>query len=137
SLLLINLLTFSSLHAQTSVSGYVFEDTNANNKKDRREKGDPNVSVSNGREVVLTDKKGRYTLPVGDDNIIFVIKPSNVKVPLDENNLPASYYIHKPNGSPELKYSGVSPTGKLPKSVDFALTAHPEKEKFSILVFGD
>ena len=68
-------LSFSLL-AQNNVVGYVYEDSNQNGKKERREKGIPEVGVSNGKEVVLTDSKGKYSLPVGSDNIIFVIKPT-------------------------------------------------------------
>jgi hypothetical protein len=30
--------------------------------------------VSNGREVAKTDADGRYTLPIEDESVIFVIK---------------------------------------------------------------
>src|SRR5690606_20871384 len=95
------------------------------------------VSVSNGREVVQTNAKGQYTLPAGNDDIIFVIKPAGYQVPLNEYNLPGFYYIQKPQGSPDLNYPGTAPTGRLPKSVEFALTPPSENEKFSILVFGE
>jgi len=46
--------------------------------------------------------------------------------------------IHKPNGSPaNLKYHGVEPTGKLPKSVDFGLLSGNSDKKFAALIFGD
>jgi hypothetical protein len=126
------------LFAQTMVTGYVYEDTNLNGRKDRREKGLPQVAVSNGREVVTTDEKGQYTLPVGPDNIIFVIKPANYSVPLDAFNNSAAFYIHKPGGSPAgYKYKGVGPTGPLPSSVDFALIPSAENETFRALVLGD
>ncbi len=108
--------------AQQKALGYVFEDSNKNGKKDRNEKGIANVAVSNGYDVVLTDNNGKYELIVEDDNIIFVIKPSGYKPLVDDNNLPKFYYIHKPLGSPQLKYAGTPPTGKLPKSIDFPLT---------------
>lgn len=127
----------TGIFAQSTVKGYVYEDSNNNGKKDRREKGIADVAVSNGREVVLTDAKGAYQLPVGDDDIIFVIKPAGYAFPLNENNLPGFYYIHKPNGSPELFYQGVKPTGKLPESVYFALNAADETDEFTALVFGD
>lgn len=123
--------------AQNNATGIVYEDLNRNNKRDRSEKGVQNVSVSNGVEVVLTNAKGEYTLPVSNDNIIFVIKPSTHTVPVNELNQPQFYYIHKPNGSPELKYAGTPPTGPLPKSLDFPLIPISEKEQFTMLVFGD
>ncbi|MCC9168426.1 calcineurin-like phosphoesterase C-terminal domain-containing protein [Pontibacter harenae] len=126
-----------AVQAQTSVKGYVFEDANGNGKKERRENGVAQVAVTNGREVVLTDKKGRYELPIGSDNIISVMMPSGYKVALNKENLPQFYYNHKPSGSPDLKFKGVAPTGKLPKSVDFALMPTEDKEEFTALIFGD
>jgi len=123
--------------AQTKVEGFVFEDQNQNGKKERSEKGIANVSVTNGLEVVLTDEKGKYVLPISEDAIIAVIKPANYKLGVDENNLPQFFYNHKPKGSPKLKFKGVDPTGKLPKSVDFGLLAQEEKEEFTALIFGD
>jgi len=132
------MLVYSSLlFAQTTVSGYVYHDANGNGKRDRREPGVAGVSVSNGIQVVATNDKGHYELPVGQDNIIFVVKPSGYAVPTDENNLPKFYYIHKPDGSPKLKYGGVAPTGPLPRSVDFALVQQTEASDFKALVFGD
>lgn len=123
--------------AQKVATGYVFNDDNGNSKKDSREKGIPNIAVSNGLAVVTTDKKGKYELPVGDDDIIFVIKPSGYKVPVNAYNQPQFYYIHKPNGSPAFKYKGVPATGPLPASIDFALVPHNEPDDFKALVFGD
>ena len=125
------------IQAQQQATGYVYHDANNNGKKERREKGIPGVAVSNGLDVVLTDNQGKYTLSVTDDTPLFVIKPSGYSVPLDENNLPQYYYLHKPKGSPEFKYPGVAPTGELPKSVDFALYPKEEKDSFTALVFGD
>lgn len=136
--ILVTLLIYSHAVGQTVAKGYVYEDSNGNNKKERREKGIAGVSVSNGVEVVQTDSKGYYELPVGNDNILFVIKPSGYKVPLNEANQPLYYYIHKPLGSPaDFKYKGTEPTGKLPKSVDFALVAYDEPTSFTSLIFGD
>ncbi len=63
--------------AQQTVTGYVFEDSNKNSIKDRREKGIANVAVSNGVDVILTDQNGKYLLPVSDDATVFVNKPEN------------------------------------------------------------
>ncbi|MDR2389108.1 MAG: calcineurin-like phosphoesterase C-terminal domain-containing protein [Tannerellaceae bacterium] len=122
---------------QTLVTGYVYEDLNRNGKKDRNEKGIAQVAVSNGTDVILTDEKGKYQCPVADDHIIFVIKPAGYQATLDEYNLPETYYIHKPKGSPALHYEGVKPTGDLPGSVDFALHRYEEPESFAAFVFGD
>ncbi len=136
--LFFSVLLCLSAKPQSKVSGYVYDDINNNGKKDRKEQGIAGVAVSNGREVTVTDSKGFYSLPLGNDNIIFVIKPEGYQVPHDANNLPRFYYIHKPESHPEMfRYKTTSPTGKLPKSVDFALLAAPESDTFTALVFGD
>src|SRR5689334_16455766 len=85
--------------AQTKAIGYVFHDADSDGKKGNKEKGIARVAVSNGRQVVLTDDKGKYELPITDNTIIFVVKPAGYRVPLNSNNLPRCYYIHKPKGS--------------------------------------
>lgn len=131
-MLLLALLAVWELNAQSITSGYVFVDQNNNGKKEKKEAGIAGVPVSNGREVVVTDNTGHYNLPVGNDNILFVIKPFGYKT------APVFYHIHKPGGSPStLQYKGVVPTGSLPVSVDFPLEAYPEPDKFTSVVFGD
>src|SRR5262245_53272239 len=80
--------------AAATVSGIVFEDRSGSG---RRQSGDPGVAgvmVSNGREVVKTDENGRYTLPVEDESVIFVIKPTGYAVPLEpDTNLPRFHYV--------------------------------------------
>lgn len=134
-------LSWASLRQDSSgqrfAEGVVFHDRDGSG---RRSAGDPpvaGVAVSNGLDVVLTDRQGRYRLPVTDDTILFVIKPSGWRVPVGPNQLPAFYYIHKPKGSPPTRYPGVSPTGELPPSVDFALQRQGEPDQFNIILFGD
>jgi hypothetical protein len=126
-----------NLYGQTVAKGTVYLDANHNNKKDPNEKGIAQVQVSNGLEVVSTNQKGAYSLPVNSDDIIFVIKPSRYRFPLNEFNQPVFYYNHKPNGSPGLSYNGVLPCGKLPTSVDFPLLTDNTPDTFKILLFGD
>jgi hypothetical protein len=96
------------------------------------------VRVSNGREVVRTDWRGRYQLPVDDDTILFVIKPRDFAPPMGPDRLPRFYYVHRPAGSAEgLEFPGVPPTGPLPESVDFALERSPGSDRFRMLLFGD
>jgi len=127
-----------SAHAQDIAKGRVFEDKNKNLKIDKGEKGLQGIAVSNGREIVLTDKDGNYQLPVGKDNILFVIKPEGYQFLMDENNHPRFYYLHKPEGAPSLlKYKGAAATGMLPASVNFGLVPSQEQDNFTALVFGD
>ncbi len=118
--------------------GIVFEDLNNNRVRDADEPGIKDVKVSNGKDIVSTDNDGKYEVPVSDDCIVFVIKPRGWMTPLNANNLPQFYYIHKPAGSPaNFKYPGVAPTGPLPASIDFPLTKQDEPDQFRALLFGD
>ncbi|HYX36242.1 MAG TPA: calcineurin-like phosphoesterase family protein [Oligoflexus sp.] len=126
----------ATLSAQDKVSGYVFHDVNADGKKQPTEEGLAGVLVSNGLEVTPTDAEGKYKLSIRDDMIIHVIKPSGWKLP-GNDVLPKFYFVHKPSGSPQLKYRGVAPTGPLPASLDFPLLPSEEPRSFSALVFGD
>lgn len=119
-------------------AGTIYEDENQNSIMDSEESGIANVAVTNGEEVVLTDKDGKYKLPVTEDVIISVIKPSGYIYPVNDDNLPLFYYNHKPKGSPKLKYAGIEKTGPLPQELNFPLLKNgQEKENFSALIFGD
>lgn len=120
-----------------TATGYVFHDRNGSGKRDSGDPGVAGVCVSNGREVVKTDRDGKWQLPVTEDTILFVIKPAGWKVPLGPSNLPLYYYIHKPAGSPDFKFKGLAPTGALPTSIDFPLQQQAEASKFTMVLFGD
>ena len=123
--------------AQNQVKGIVFEDINRNGLKEKEEKGIAGVGVSNGVDVVKTGSEGEYTLKIGNDNTIFIVKPSNYYVPVNSFNQPQFFYNHKPKGSPKLEFEGISPTGTLPKSVNFGLIPGTVKNDFRVIVFGD
>lgn len=127
-----------SLFAQQIAKGRVYHDANFNQKFDSNEKGLNGIRVSNGREVTVTSSDGSYELPVSDDTILFVIKPSGWMTPLSDSNLPRFYYNHKPKGSPKgMRFDGVAPTGELPASVDFPLYPANEPELFKAIMFAD
>ena len=125
--------------ALAQISGVVFEDENANGVRDSGEKGIRNVIVSNQHEVTTTNRRGQYNLPVHDEMVVFVTKPSGYALPVNENNLPQFYYIHQPEGSPDenYKYKGVEPTGELPETIDFPLIPADEPGTYDVVVFTD
>jgi 3',5'-cyclic AMP phosphodiesterase CpdA len=126
--------------ADATVSGVVYENRSGGTQRAAGDPGVAGVLVSNGRDVVKTDVDGRYTLPIDDESIIFVIKPSGYAVPVDEAMLPRFYYIHQPAGSPpglKLRYRGIGPTGALPSSVDFGLRKVDEPQAFDVILFTD
>lgn len=132
------LLVGTRVVAEEMAAGTVFLDANQNGLRDAHERGIPNVRVSNGRDVSLTDAQGRYRVMVEDGTVLFVIKPRDYGLPVDEDQLPKFYYVHRPQGSPsELKYPGIEPTGELPAAIDFPLYESPESDEFDVIVLGD
>ena len=76
------LITVFSLYTygqQIKVSGIVFEDKNKNGIKDTSEKGIKNIPVSNGEDIVLTDKNGAYSISTLLGSSVFTIPPSQYK----------------------------------------------------------
>lgn len=118
--------------------GRVFHDQDRDGRLTPGEPGVAGVGVSNGVDVVETDAEGRYTLEIGEEGLIFVIKPSHWQVATDpRTHLPRHFYVHRPEGSPKSKYPGIAPTGPLPASIDFPLVAQDESAPFTVLCFGD
>jgi len=138
NLCFVSLLFLATSGIAEDATGIVFHDANNNGKLDVGDKPLSGIAVSNGREVVKTNDDGRYTISVDDDTIVFVVKPTGYRPPIDENGVSTFHYIHKPGGSPKgLKFPGVDPTGPLPKSINFPLTAVEESKQFDVLFFGD
>lgn len=136
-LLLLLVLAALPTRAETA-RGVVFEDLNRNGRRDAGEPGLRGMRVSNQREIVLTDREGRWALPAADDTVFFVIKPRGYMPPLNADRLPQFYYVHRPAGSPPgLKFPGVAPTGPLPASIDFPLHRSPEPREFKAVFMGD
>ena len=129
-------LTFS-VHADVAV-GTVFVDENENGIRDAGESPLSGVRVSNGLDIVVTDNDGRYELPVDGDVVLFVVKPAGYRLPVDEDQLPQFFYVHRPSGSPaHFRYQGVAPTGPLPESIDFPVISQDEPNQFDVLLFAD
>ena len=67
--------------------GTVFVDTDRDGASEG-ETGLAGVVVTNGRDVVRTDDRGRYELPAFDNMTVSITQPSGYQVPLDEHNVP-------------------------------------------------
>lgn len=128
--------TFAAIEPQYA-GGIVYNDVNRNQLLDPGEKGIPNIAVSNGREVVQTDLQGKYRIPIEENMILFVIKPTGWTTAFNTEHRPQFYYIYKPNGSPEQRFPGTPPTGPLPKSINFPLYPQQEPNRFKVLFFAD
>ncbi|MBX2885584.1 MAG: calcineurin-like phosphoesterase family protein [Granulosicoccus sp.] len=129
--------TVPSKESVDAARGTVFIDANRNSKFDDDETGLEGVSVSNGREVVLTDSEGKYELPAYDDMNLFITKPHGYVTPVSEEMVPQFAYVHKLAGSPPLRFGGIEATGPLPSSINFPLVEDTQDETFECLVFGD
>jgi 3',5'-cyclic AMP phosphodiesterase CpdA len=121
------------------IKGTVYWDQDHDGKYDQDEPGIANVCVSNGREVVATDNHGNFSLPAYAEMTVFVTKPADYELPLNENNIPQFSYIHQPNGSPAeiKKYRGLSPTGPLPNTINFPLLKSRNCQDFQAVIIGD
>ncbi|MFW5756598.1 MAG: calcineurin-like phosphoesterase C-terminal domain-containing protein, partial [Tangfeifania sp.] len=130
----------STLNAQvqTSVKGIVYHDKNENAVYDA-DVDEPleDVAVSNGYDVVVTDRDGEYEIPLRNDAAVFVIKPRNWTIPVDEENIPRFYKMYSATGVSGTKFEGLEATGLPPESVDFPLYPAEEPGKVKALVFGD
>jgi hypothetical protein len=127
--------------AAVTAQGTVFEDSDGSGHRQAGSQGIPNVMVSNGRDVVLTDAEGRWSLAVRDGDSLFVIKPTGWMTPIaPETNLPRFSYIYAPEGTPAslgLRFPGIAPTGPLPASIDFPLHRQAEPTRFDVVLFTD
>lgn len=120
---------------QNTISGFVFEDINNNQVYDKNDKGISGVSVSNGQDVVETDKNGFYILPVKpvntrDDQVIFISKPDGYDLPLNEYNIPQFYHICRSSVANEYDYGSYD-------KINFPLCPTDTNESFKVLVLGD
>jgi hypothetical protein len=130
-------LTF--LVAQNNqVSGIIFLDDNKDGVYNFGEQKLEGVAVSNQKEIVLTDHKGKYQITLEDTSFLYVIKPSGYQVALNGQNFPQNYYFHHTKGAPGyLKYAGVTASGKHPTQINFPLYPANENKSFKALLIGD
>ncbi|NBE94466.1 phosphoesterase [Nonomuraea sp. KC401] len=121
------------------LTGIVFDDRDRDSVHDRHERGLRDVVVSNGRDVVTTDSRGRYRLPVYDNMTVFITQPAGYQVPVDASNVAQFHYNHLPEGSPELRYGGIAPTGALPNAVNFPVvrSARTKTREQHCVIAGD
>lgn len=84
--------------------------------------------MSNGKDIVLTDKMGRYSIELNDQNIVFLIKPSGYNTFVGKKtNKPIFYHNIKES-------DGIG--GTIPNK-DFSLIKTNIKDKFTTIVLGD
>jgi hypothetical protein len=122
SLIFFLLAGISSAQQKTTFRGSVFVDLNVNGVFDKNEKGLENVCVSNGADVVQTNKKGEWQLEATSTKQIFVIKPAGFAVPVNNYQVPLHFIQAEKSGAVEH---------------NFPLVKSVENKRFSTLFFGD
>ncbi|MDW8414146.1 MAG: calcineurin-like phosphoesterase family protein [Thermaurantiacus sp.] len=121
----------------SEVAGLVFEDRDLDGRHQPGERGLRGVLVSNGLEVVATDRAGRWRLPYRPDMNLMVIQPAGFEVPVDARRVPQFAVVHKAGGSPRaFRFGGVGPSAP-PRIVNFPLRRLPKRERFSCAVLAD
>ena len=129
------------VYSQNSqVKGTVYLDANKNGLCDPGEKGIEGVKVSNGVDVVKTNAQGQYAIMLSSESTLFISKPANYSVPLNEVQLPQFYYHYYPNGTPGIaswKWPVIEPTGPLPEKIDFPLLQEAVQDTFKAMGFAD
>lgn len=101
--------------AQGMAGGTVYSDTNANGRRDRGEAVLAGIPVSNGCDVVVTDRRGRYRIARREDGCVFPI-------------LPAGYTVAGRR---------VVAAGWGSEAADFGLVPRPVSRDFRLRVLGD
>lgn len=115
------LLLFTSAFAQ--VSGVIFEDENKNGVLELSEKRLPNILVSNGRDVVKTNKNGEYIISILSGNPLFVIKPKG--------------YISPKNNDGIIEFFVNTDDLGTKKQINFPLSKNKEQKHPKVVVLGD
>ncbi len=122
---------------ETMLLGDLYDDRNGNHRRDHSEPGIADVAVSNGRDVVRSDRDGHYRLAVQSGQTVFVIKPADWEFGVAQFPVPA-FWVQIPSLSPPtLKYGGIA-SSQMPRRFDIGLRRTPlRKRALDVLVFGD
>lgn len=106
-----------------NVTGVVFLDGNRNGKLDHGEKGLRGMLVSNGDTIVVTDKYGRYQLPVITGSSVMPILPSDYT--LSGSKVVNSNFYYMGGGRAE------------DKAIDFPMQRKKTSNRFMLNAIGD
>jgi hypothetical protein len=139
-LLIISYASFTTYSYADTVTGTVYNDINKNGILDKKERGVEGVLVSNGYDVVLTDRKGRYQIDINTNDILFITKPSGYALPKGKYNIPQFFYTHSPDGTTGdagLNYPGLLPAGSIKGDVNFPVYRHKESDDYDVILVSD
>jgi hypothetical protein len=123
--------------AAETLSGTVFDDRNSDGRQGRDEPGIPDVAVSNGRALAISDEKGQYRLAVLPAQTVFVIKPAGWRLPGADPARPGAWRHLPAITAPTLRYGGIA-AGPLPRRFDIGLRRAPTGDGWlEVRVFAD
>jgi hypothetical protein len=114
---------FCFSQSKSKLSGIVFVDANSNSFFDKDEKVLSDVLISNGKEIVKTDSKGKYSITKIEGNTVFVIKPT--------------LYISKKNKQNSVQFYVPFEEIKEVKNYNFPLVPNVENKDLKIILLGD
>lgn len=114
-------------NSKNFLQGVVFLDKNENGIWDDSEKTVANFPVSNGVEIVKTDRKGRYRISVNSKRIFFPILLNGYSF---VKGKPWWYTFQDVDNSFDVQEWDV-------KQINFGLKKIPVKKKFKVLAIGD
>ena len=132
-----NLQNLAGGNAQTPASQAATSIARGTIRNAQTGEGMAKIRVSNGRDVVQTDRLGRYEIALQDGDVLFVVKPRGFDFERNALQKPQFFRVHRPGGSPKQQFAGIAPTGDLPRAIDFRLTPQKENDEFRVLLFGD
>ncbi|RNF86447.1 calcineurin-like phosphoesterase C-terminal domain-containing protein [Montanilutibacter psychrotolerans] len=122
----------------TCDAGVVYEDRDADGRRDDGEPGIAGVRLSDGVRLVTTDSAGRYTLAPRDGASQFLIKPVGYALPMRDDGLPDFWQNQQLSPGPQLRYGGMAQTGATCR--DYALVRQHDvggNGTLDVLVFAD
>lgn len=106
-----------------NITGVVFLDSNSNGKLDHGEKGLRGVLISNGDTIIVTDKYGRYLLPVITGSSVMPILPSDFTLSGSKVVNSNFYYMGE--------------TQSEDKTIDFPMQRKKPSNRFLLNAVGD
>ena len=122
---------------ETVVRGLIFEDQNGNGVLDADEQLLKGIPVSSLSQIVLTNHNGMFELTAGQQDIIFVIKPSDYHFHIKSNFVPDFFRLIYPDGSPRfLNYLGVESVST-PDTLYFPLLPSSNNENILVNMVAD
>jgi hypothetical protein len=118
-------------------AGQVWEDTNGDGYKDPDEKPLPNIKVSDGVAVVLTDANGEYRFSLIDGRTVFAIKPADYDLPQRPDGLPNFWSHVQSQPGPPLKYGGIPAASPICRNFGLLPRKKPRQSDLEVLLFAD